>query len=83
MVVWLSCYAWVPVVVLMAYDKAQRIYKNCCKKKKTNNNIKENNTKEEKDSFKLNKDNKKIIDNSKEKSEWIFYDPELNKEKNQ
>ena len=76
MVVWLSCYAFVPVVFLMAYDRAKRIFNNCCKKKngaKKNENI----TKEERD--KLNKEINQIDENSKAKNEWIFYDSQLNK----
>ena len=62
MVVWLSCYAWVPVVVLMAYDRAQRIFKNCCKKKKPNNTINANNNNNK-------KEEKEALNDSKEKSE--------------
>ena len=39
MVVWLTCYAWVPVVVLMAYDKAKTLFNKCCKKKFNNNKV--------------------------------------------
>ena len=76
MVVWLSCYAFVPVVFLMAYDRAKRIFNNCCKKKigiKKNENI----TKEEKD--KLKNDINQLDENSKAKSDWKFYEPQLNK----
>ena len=50
----------------MAYDRAKRIFNNCCKKKngaKKNENI----TKEERD--KLNKEMNQIDENSKAKSE--------------
>ena len=33
MVVWLSCYAFLPVVVVMAYDKVNKFFNKCCKKK--------------------------------------------------
>ena len=81
MVVWLSCYAWVPVVFLMAYDRAKGIFNNCCKKKKPVIKENENITKEEKDTFKLNEENKRINDDTKEKSEWIFYELKSTKEK--
>ena len=41
----------------------------------------ENTTKEEKDTFKLNEENKRINVDAKEKSEWIFYELKLEKEK--
>ena len=36
MVVWLSCYAFVPVIFVMAYDKAKKFINKCCKKKGDN-----------------------------------------------
>ena len=39
MVVWLSCYAFVPFIFVYAYDKAKKIYNKCCKKKGANKNI--------------------------------------------
>ena len=33
MVVWLSCYAFLPVVIVIAYDKMKRIFDKCCKKR--------------------------------------------------
>ena len=66
MVVWLSCYAFVPVVFLMAYDKAKRFFNKCCKKKsanKTNENI----SKEKIDN--LNEEEKNKENNSRKKIE--------------
>ena len=71
MVVWLSCYAFVPVVFLMAYDKAKRFFNKCCKKKNANdinkNKINENISKEEND--KLNDEIKNKEENPKTKNE--------------
>ena len=33
MVVWISCYAFLPVVVVVAYDKIKTMFSKCCKKK--------------------------------------------------
>ena len=33
MVVWLSCYYFLPVVVVIAYDKMKKFFNKCCKKK--------------------------------------------------
>ena len=74
MVVWVSCYAFVPVVVLMVFDKVQTFFKKCCKKKpqpKVNINKLEN---EEKSELKKQETNEKIknekeTDNLKEKND--------------
>ena len=72
MVVWLSCYAFLPVVVVIAYDKAKTFFSKCCKKKlpkKDNKTINQ----EEIDKLKekeINKKDSNIEDkNIKEKTE--------------
>ena len=68
MVVWLSCYAFVPFVFMMAYDKAKRLFNKCCKKKAPNKiNGNENVSKEE--TNKLNEEIKNKEENSKKKIE--------------
>ena len=37
MVVWLSCYYFLPVVVILAYDKMKKFFNKCCKKKVVQN----------------------------------------------
>ena len=72
MVVWLSCYAFVPVVVLMAYDKAKTLFNKCCKKKGNNNKISKTVNQEEIERLKKQDKNdiNKIIENdTKEKKE--------------
>ena len=66
MVVWLSCYAFVPVVFMMAYDKMKKLFNKCCKKK-TSNKINENISKEE--TNKLNEEIKNKEENSRKKIE--------------
>ena len=42
MVVWLSCYYFLPVVVVIGYDKLKKLFNRCCKKKvaqKENNQL--------------------------------------------
>ena len=42
MVVWLSCYYFLPVVVVIGYDKLKKLFNRCCKKKvvqKENNHL--------------------------------------------
>ncbi len=63
MVVWLSCYAWVPFVFLVAYDKAKSIFNKCCKKK-IDNKKKDIITKEE--TNRINEEIKKEIEKEKE-----------------
>ena len=76
MVVWLSCYAFLPVVVVMVYDKINKFFNKCCKKKGApKDNIQIN--KEEMEKIKeqekekdLDKNNNDIKeDNLKEKKE--------------
>ena len=71
MVVWLSCYAFVPVVVLMAYDKAKTFFNKCCKKKVNNNKVSKTVNQEEIEKLKkLDKnDINGINENNKEKKE--------------
>ena len=66
MVVWLSCYAFVPFIFVYAYDKAKKIYNKCCKKKGANKNI-EKVSKEEKN--KIKEEIEKEEDNSKAKND--------------
>ena len=63
MVVWLSCYAFLPVVVVMAYDKINKFFNKCCKKKgaqKDNIQI----SKEEMEKIKEKEKEKKLDKNS-------------------
>ena len=57
MVVWLSCYAFLPVVVVIAYDKINKFFNKCCKKKPI-----------QKDNIQLNKEEmEKLKEKEKEK----------------
>ena len=73
MVVWLSCYAFVPVVVLMAYDKIKTCFVKCCKKKvpkKINTNINQEEIDKLKEKEPDTSENSNIENNnSKEKKE--------------
>ena len=74
MVVWLSCYYFLPVVVVMAYDRINKFYKKCCKKKPVqNNNIQISKEEMEKLKEKEKEKEKKLEDinenNLKEKKE--------------
>ena len=51
MVVWLSCYAFIPAIFLIAYDKLNKLFSKCCKKK-TKVEDKNNLNKEEIDKIK-------------------------------
>ena len=66
MVVWLSCYAFVPVIFVMAYDKAKKCFNKCCKKK-NDNKMKEGITKEERE--KIDEEIKNKEENSKAKND--------------
>ena len=74
MVVWLSCYYFVPVVVLMAYDKMKKYIDKCCKKKVNKKEVKNFNQEEieklkKQEIDKVNKDINSNENISKEKKE--------------
>ena len=76
MVVWVSCYAFVPVVVLMMVDKIKTLFKRCCKKKQQPNPKidvskleKEEKTELKKQEINEKTKNEKETDNLKEKNE--------------
>ena len=65
MVVWLSCYAFLPVVVVMAYDKLNKLFNKCCKKKV----VKKNEIQLKKEEMEKLKEKEKEIEKKKKENE--------------